>query len=122
MTKKNVMIVEDESIIALELAMIVEKAGYAVTRVSHTAEDAVNYAATERLDLVIMDVLLGKNGNGIDAAERINAIFSVPILFITGNRMLINEKDIKNISNYIVMSKPPSEFDIVKNVKLLMGD
>ncbi|HOT47270.1 MAG TPA: response regulator [Spirochaetota bacterium] len=122
MTKKNVMIVEDEVIIALELEMILERAGYAVTHISYTAEDAMKYAEADRPDIIIMDVMLRDNGSGIDAAERINGMFAVPVLFITGNRKLIDENSLKNTSSYYVMSKPPCENDIIKNVKMLVGD
>jgi DNA-binding response OmpR family regulator len=122
MMKKNILIVEDEAIIAYELEMILERAGYAVTHISYSAEDAIKNAEADRPDVIIMDVLLGKDGNGIEIAERINGMFKVPVLFITGNSQLINEKDIRNISSYCILSKPPFEGDILKNVKMLMGD
>ena len=113
------LIVEDEAIIAFELKVILERAGYVVTDVAYTAEEAMKAAEAERPDVILMDVLLKGEEDGIHIAERINGLFKVPILFITGNTHLINEESIKNTENFIIMTKPPLESDIIKNVQLL---
>ncbi len=117
--KGAMIIVEDEAIIGLELKMIMEHAGYSVTAIVPSAEEAIRTALKERPDFIIMDVLLRGDENGVYAAERINGEFKVPILFITGNRQLVREDSFKNVDNYIIMSKPPVEADIVRNVRIL---
>jgi DNA-binding response OmpR family regulator len=118
--KKNAMIiVEDEVIIGLELKMIMEHAGYTVSGIVPSAKEAIRIALQERPGIIIMDVLLKGEENGIYAAERINSEFKVPILFITGNRQLVDENSFKNISDYIIMSKPPLETEIIKNARIL---
>ncbi len=117
--KGAMIIAEDEAIIGLELKMIMEHAGYSVTAIVSSAEEAIRAALKDRPDFMIMDVLLRGEKDGVYAAERINGEFKVPILFITGNRQIVHEAGFRNIDNYIIMSKPPVEADIVRNVRIL---
>lgn len=122
MRKYTLIIAEDEAIIALGLKTLLERAGFVVTHIAYTADEAIMAAKEERPDVIIMDVLLSGDGTGIDAAEYINSEFKVPILFITGNRQLIDESSFNNIDRFIIMSKPPYEEDIIRNVRLLAAD
>ncbi len=121
MGNTRVLIVEDEAIIAFEMKMILERAGYSVTRIAYTAEDAMRAVESEIPGVIIMDILIRGDLDGISAAERINELHRVPILFITGNSQLVDEKRFANIKSYIIMSKPPGEADIIKNVRMLAG-
>ena len=83
MSTKRILIVEDEIIIAEDIRMMVEKCGYDVCGMITSGESAVQEAKEIDPDLVLMDIMLGKNMNGMQAAEEINKTLKVPFIFIT---------------------------------------
>lgn len=80
---KRIMIVEDENIIALDLKLRLSNLGYNVAAVVHTGEDAIKNAAILNPDLILMDVVLRGDMDGVQAAEKIKSIKDTPIIFIT---------------------------------------
>ena len=83
MTKKRIMVVEDEGITAMNIKSSLEDIGYAVTSISVTGEDAVDNAVEDRPDLILMDIILKGEMNGIEAAEQIRAKYDIPIVYLT---------------------------------------
>jgi len=82
-TKKAILLVEDEIIIALAEAYSLRRAGYEVIE-TRTGEEAVRRATEEpRIDLVLMDIGLGPGIDGIEAARRILLARDLPIIFLT---------------------------------------
>jgi diguanylate cyclase (GGDEF)-like protein/PAS domain S-box-containing protein len=83
MADERVLIVEDEKIIALDLQRRLEKFGYSVVSLAATAEEAVEAAFEYFPDIILMDIMLGGNRDGIDAAVEIHQRNNVPIVFLT---------------------------------------
>ena len=83
MKKKQILIVEDERIVADDIKMSLEKLGYAVPAVVCSGEEAVKKAEELRPDLVLMDIVLEKKMNGIDAASIIRSRLDIPIVYLT---------------------------------------
>jgi CheY-like chemotaxis protein len=81
---KRVLIVEDESLIAMALAAYLQREGYAVLELSATGEEAVKKSREERPDIIIMDIRLAGEMDGIEAAEIISRERNVFIIFMTG--------------------------------------
>jgi len=113
MSKKKILIVEDEIIIALDLKMRLENYGYSVLPIAGSARDAVDYAESHRPDVILMDVILKDDETGIDAAREIKRKSSVLIIFTTGNpHLLYDDKGIKIFSE-TVLSKPCSDQELI---------
>lgn len=83
MAQERVLIVEDEKIIALDLQRRLEKFGYSVVGLAATADEAVEFALEHRPNIILMDIMLGGDRDGIDAAVEIKQHISVPIVFLT---------------------------------------
>lgn len=83
MTK--ILVVEDERIIALNLTENLESLGYAVVGIAASGEKAVEKATQLCPDLVLMDIQLKGNIDGIQAAEKIWETLSIPVIFVTGH-------------------------------------
>ncbi|MEO5356402.1 MAG: diguanylate cyclase [Nitrospirae bacterium YQR-1] len=81
--KVRVMLVEDESIIALDIKSSLEIMGYAVTSISSEAGDAINRAKAELPDLILMDIMLGGKMEGITAARHIRQTYGIPVIFLS---------------------------------------
>jgi len=79
----NILVVEDERITAKDIKNSLEKVGYNVPAMVATGEDAIQFSEENRPDLVIMDIKLEGNVDGIDAAETIRSKFSIPVIYLT---------------------------------------
>lgn len=90
----NVLIIEDEPIIALDLEALVKDLGHDVTGVAATRNEAVALAKSSRPGLVLADVRLADGSSGIDAVADILRAFDVPVIFITAypERLLSGER------------------------------
>ncbi len=82
-TRADVLIIEDEPIIAMDIETIVRDLGHNVTGVAVTRDEAVAQAMAHRPGLVLADIQLADDSSGIDAVKDILAEFSVPVIFIT---------------------------------------
>ncbi|HZF41793.1 MAG TPA: response regulator [Sphingomonadaceae bacterium] len=93
-TLADVLIIEDEPIIAMDIETIVRDLGHNVTGVAVTRDEAVQLAMAHRPGLVLADIQLADDSSGIDAVKDILAQFSVPVIFITAfpERLLTGER------------------------------
>jgi CheY-like chemotaxis protein/DNA-directed RNA polymerase specialized sigma24 family protein len=82
-THADVLIIEDEPIIAMDIEMIVRDLGHNVTGVAVTRSEAVAQARQSPPTLVLADIQLADDSSGIDAVRDILAEFTVPVIFIT---------------------------------------
>jgi CheY-like chemotaxis protein len=90
----NVMIIEDESIIALHIKSIVENLGHSVAGIARTRNEAVELADSLKPELVLADISLADGSSGIDAVKDILGMMDVPVIFITAfpERLLTGER------------------------------
>ena len=79
----NVMIIEDEAIIALDIQGLVEELGHNVTGVAATRTEAQKLVAQKKPDILLADIQLADGSSGIDAASDILAELDIPVVFIT---------------------------------------
>lgn len=92
--QSTVMIIEDESIIALHIKSIVEDLGHVVAGIARTRNEAVELARATRPELVLADISLADGSSGIDAVRDILEMIDVPVIFITAfpERLLTGER------------------------------
>ncbi len=90
----RVLIIEDESIIALDLENLVGDLGHEVVGTAATSDEAVAQARKHKPGLILADINLGEGGSGIDAVAEILRNFDVPVIFITAypERLLTGER------------------------------
>ena len=79
----RILVVEDERIVAKDITSSLERLGYAVAGIASSGEEAVQMVEGSVPDLILMDVVLKGNVDGIDAAERIRQQFDVPVIYLT---------------------------------------
>ena len=85
MKKTKILIVEDEAIIALEIQSHLEDLGYEVTGIANSGEGAIKKIKENQVDLILMDIHLKGDMDGIETAEIIQTIRPVSIIFLTAN-------------------------------------
>ena len=90
----RVLIIEDETVIALDLENIVRDLGHRVAGIAATRMEAVAKARSEMPELILADINLGDGGSGIDAVTEILRSFDIPVIFITAypERLLTGER------------------------------
>jgi DNA-binding response OmpR family regulator len=80
---KKILIVEDERLIGKLLAKTLKSSGYQICDVVASGEEAIAFAKKEKLDAIVMDVLLMGEMDGFEAATIIRKEHSIPIIFLT---------------------------------------
>lgn len=85
MKKIKVGIVEDEIIIAETISLALKKLGYLPTKPAYSYESAISMLESEKPDIVLLDINLNDELDGVDLAHYINANHSLPIIFLTAN-------------------------------------
>jgi len=100
----EILIVEDEGLIALDLKKKLELAGYAIAGIADNAEDALVSVERLRPALVLMDIRLRGAMDGVETADQIRWRFHVPVIFVTAHadRETLNRARITEPFGYIV--------------------
>jgi len=80
----KILIVEDESIEAMDIKRALESFGYDVPHIASGGKEAVEIALATKPDLILMDIILNGNTNGIDAASRIKET-NIPVIYLTAH-------------------------------------
>ncbi len=83
MEQSRILIVEDEAIIAKEMENQLQDLGYEVTSIVDTGEKAIERAEEDKPDLILMDIRIKGEMDGIEAAEEIRNRFGIPDIFST---------------------------------------
>ncbi|MFP3974852.1 MAG: response regulator [Chloroflexota bacterium] len=83
MAERRILVVEDESVIASEIQGTLRELGYTVVAVVDSGEEAVEKAGEHHPDLVVMDILLKGEMDGIQAAEQIRSQHNIPVVYLT---------------------------------------
>ncbi len=81
--KSNVLIAEDEGIIAKDISVTLKRLGYNVVGIAKSALDAMNKVDTLLPNLILMDIMLDGDISGIEAAQQIQAKHEIPIIYLT---------------------------------------
>ena len=116
----SILIVEDEALIALSLQMKLEKLGYNVPAVVHTGEDAIAEATKCNPDLILMDINLAGEINGITAAEQIHTIQKTPIVFLTAYSDEATLQKAKGADPYAYLIKPFKERELRSTIEVAL--
>lgn len=83
MAKTQILVVEDNNIVVMEIEDRLESMGYAVSAMASSGEEAIKKAGELYPDLVLMDIGLKGDIDGVEAAEEIRARFNIPVIYLT---------------------------------------
>ncbi|HBX22169.1 MAG TPA: hybrid sensor histidine kinase/response regulator [Desulfotomaculum sp.] len=120
MSGARILIVEDEGIEALDLQYRLQGLGYCVPDIAFTGEEAVKKAEEISPDLVLMDIMLPGEIDGVAAAEQINARFDIPIIYLTAyaDKNTLQRAKITEPYGYIVKPFKERELHIAIDMAL----
>lgn len=116
----NVLIVEDEALIAMDLEMIVESMNFNVVGTSDNGDDALDLIATRDPDLILLDVNIKGHKDGIELAEIIKEKTKKPFIFITSYADKATLDRAKHTLPYGYILKPFSEQELKATIEIAL--
>jgi DNA-binding NtrC family response regulator len=103
---RTVLIVEDEFLISMNFSALVEDMGLQVCAIAESAAEAVSAAQQHRPGVVLMDVRLRGDQDGVDAALQIHDLVRSKVIFITGSREQATLDRIASDHPFAILFKP----------------
>lgn len=116
-----ILIVEDEIIIAMEIQVRLESAGFAVCGLASSGEKAIALAREKNPDLVLMDITLKGPLDGLETAGRIQAEKSIPVIFLSATDDEAVLRRIREARLGFSLAKPFKESDLIAAVRVSLG-
>jgi len=117
---QKILIVEDEPIIAEDLSMILEKAGYSVVGIANDSTRALDLLHSQSPDLALLDIALDSSLSGIDIADIINKKYQIPFIFITSFSDKHTLEKAKDVYPHGYIVKPFKKKDILANIEIAL--
>ncbi|MEL6438651.1 MAG: EAL domain-containing protein [Cyanobacteria bacterium J06621_8] len=117
----NILIVEDELLIAKMTAKKLTQLGYHVSRIVSSGQAAIEFVQQENPDLILMDIAIKGDIDGIEAAAQIKSCLDIPIIFLTA---YANDETIEKASEigcYGYLTKPYRDQDLQAVVKIVLS-
>lgn len=116
--KTRILIVEDDMIIAANISLQLCKLGYEVTGIETRGEDAVHHALESKPDMILMDIQLKGESNGIDAAKAIRKYLDIPLIYLTANVDDSTFQKAKETHPHAFIAKPFTNLDLGRTIAL----
>ncbi len=120
MAKTTVLIVEDEAIVAADLAGKLEQLGYEIAGIAASGEDAIETAFSMRPHVVLMDIWLKGPMDGIEAAETIRSRIDVPVIYLTAHSDAATLDRAKLSDPFGYVLKPFEERDLTTTIEMAL--
>jgi PAS domain S-box-containing protein len=120
MTAAKILIVEDEGIIAKSLKAVLEEFGYGISSITASGEEAIEKVKKDKPDLVLMDIMLKGDINGIEAAKKIKSDFNIPVIYLTAytDKQILEQAKIAEPFGYIV--KPFEDRELYSTIEMAL--
>jgi DNA-binding NtrC family response regulator len=119
---QSVLIVDDEFLISMHFSALVEDMGLAVCAVAETAADALTSAQAHRPKVVLMDVRLRGEADGVDAAIGIHELVGSKVIFITGSREQATIDRINSDHPFATLFKPVADETLKMTIERALSE
>ena len=117
----KIFIVEDEMIIAANISLQLTNLGYEVSGIVPRGEEALQHIQENKPDIVLLDINLKGNIDGIETAELMQKEYSIPIIYLTANADEIHFNRAKKTNPHAFISKPFKKLDLQRAVELTVN-
>ena len=118
---KKILIVEDEIIIAIDLKIRLEDLGYYVPGIAVNGRDAIKKTGEKNPDIILMDILLNGDKDGIEVAQQIRNQYNIPIIYLTGNQNDSVIERAETTEPYGYINKPFDNNEIENAIQLAVS-
>jgi diguanylate cyclase (GGDEF)-like protein/PAS domain S-box-containing protein len=120
MNNENILIVEDEKIIALDLQRRLERFGYSVVGMASDGAEAIALARERKPDIILMDIMLAGSMDGIEAAKHIRAELAIPVIFLTAYTDEKTLERAKEVEPFGYILKPFKERELYTTIDIAL--
>lgn len=120
MSKINVLVIEDESIVSKDIQYSLKKLGYQIVGSAATGEKAVELATQLMPDIILMDIMLKGEITGIEASAQIKETLNIPIIFLTAYADENTLSKAKVTEPYAYIIKPFKEIDLHTSIEMAL--
>ena len=117
----KILIVEDEIIIAIDLKIRLEDLGYYVPGIAVNGRDAIKKTGEKNPDIILMDILLNEDKDGIQIAQQIRNQYNIPIIYLTGNQNDSVIERAETTEPYGYINKPFDNNEIENAIQLAVS-
>jgi two-component system, response regulator PdtaR len=121
MTGEKILIVEDNAIVALETKERLKKLGYTIAGVIGTGRDAIKMACSTKPDLILMDINLKGDIDGITVAEQIAGTCPAPVIYITAYSNEGTRARAMKTNPVAFLVKPFREQELYSSIEMALG-
>lgn len=118
----KVLIVEDELIIAVDIKDILQSNGYEVVSIAKSFEEGVHFLNTEQPDIVLLDIKIKGDKDGVDLANYLRSNFNMPFVFITSHSDPKTIESAKKVRPYGYLLKPFEDNDVLVAVEMALSN
>ncbi len=120
MTKADILIVEDDSIVAEDIKISLKKMGYSVIGIVASGEEALIKIKTQQPDLILMDIMLEGEMNGTQAVGQVREMYNIPVVYVTAytNEDILERAKITEPYGYII--KPFEDRELSTAVEIAL--
>ncbi|MBN2093309.1 response regulator [candidate division KSB1 bacterium] len=122
MPAKKILIVEDEFIIALDLQNRLIQFGYDVPSLAFTGEEAIELCQHNHFDLVLMDIVLRGNLDGIETAKSIINQYAIPVIFLTAHSDARTLNRTAEVDAFCYIRKPFNDKELKIIIETILGE
>jgi len=117
----KILVVEDEMIIAAKISMQLTSLGYEVTGILPRGEQAVQQVKENKPDIILLDINLKGQLDGIETALQIQQFAQIPIIYLTANSDEATFNRAKPTKPYAFISKPFKQLDLQRAIELTIS-
>lgn len=119
----EILIVEDDKVLSLLLQKMISEMGYNVKHTVSRGAEAIKIALSDNtIDLILMDIMLEDDIDGIEAYRQIRQNKEVPVIYITGNSDQINKAKASSIGFHDFFAKPVIFDELHKSIIKLTSE
>ncbi|MBK7149351.1 MAG: response regulator [Bacteroidetes bacterium] len=122
MTPLRIGIVEDELLVARNISILLQKMGYTALKPVRNYTDALKMISTESPDLLLLDIIIEGDKDGIQLAETINSQFHIPFVFLTANSDEATIQRAKAVRPSAYLLKPFYEKDLYTSIEIAFNN
>ncbi len=121
MPATKILVVEDEEIVAFDIETTLKSLGYKVPGVFSSGEEALNQVGILKPDLVLMDIILAGQMDGVEAAEKIKECFDIPVAYLTAHNDLATIQRAKLSEPFGYLLKPFEERELHTTIEIALA-
>jgi two-component system, response regulator PdtaR len=120
METSEIFLIEDEFIVAADIKQNLEDLGYKVTGIAANGEEALRKIGKIKPDLILIDIMLNGDLDGIETAKQINILYDIPFIYLTGyfDNNILDRAKLTQPSGYMI--KPFDKITLHSTIQMAL--